>query len=79
MSNPEFDWTTILPKGERRKVLADTQAFFDSFPTRDEIEQAGREGREAFAKACAEVDRKRGRHADIRMEIEDEKMSLLRS
>lgn len=56
MSNPEFDWTTILPEEERKKVLAGRQAFFDRFPTKDEIEQAGREGREAFAKACAEVD-----------------------
>ena len=59
MSNPEFDWTTILPEDERRKVLADRQTFFDRFPTKDEVKHAGREGREAFAKACAQVDRKR--------------------
>jgi hypothetical protein len=59
MSNREFDWTMILPEEERRKVLADRQTFFDKFPTKSEIEQAGREGREAFAKACAQVDRNR--------------------
>jgi hypothetical protein len=59
MSNNEFDWTVILPEAERQKVLADRKAFFDCFPTAEEIEQAGREGREAFAKACAEVDAKR--------------------
>lgn len=55
--NDKFDWTTILPDAERQKVLAGRQAFFDNFPTKDEVEQAGREGREAFAKACAQVDR----------------------
>jgi hypothetical protein len=59
MSNREFDWTMILPEEERRKALADRQTFFDKFPTKSEIEQAGREGREAFAKACAQVDRNR--------------------
>jgi len=56
MSNPEFDWTTILPEDERKKVLAERQEFFDRFPTKDEVEQAGREGRASFAKACATVD-----------------------
>lgn len=56
MTNPEFDWTILLPEDERAKVLADRKAFFDSFPTGDEVEQAGREGRAAFAKACATVD-----------------------
>jgi hypothetical protein len=56
MTDRKFDWTTILPEDERKKVLADRRAFFDSFPTEDEIEQAGREGRAAFAKACATVD-----------------------
>lgn len=56
MSNREFDWTMILPEDERKKALADRQTFFDSFPTKDEIEQAGREGRAAFVKACATVD-----------------------
>jgi hypothetical protein len=64
MSNNEFDWTVILPEAERQKVLADRKAFFDSFPTKEELEQAGREGREAFAKACAEVDTVREAQAD---------------
>ena len=59
MSNPEFDWTTILPEDERKIVLAQRQAFLDRFPTKEEVERAGREGREAFAKACAQVDRDR--------------------
>jgi hypothetical protein len=56
MSNPEFDWTAILPEDERKKVLAERQPFFDSFPTKDEVEQAGLEGRAAFANACDTVD-----------------------
>ncbi len=63
MSNNEFDWTTILPDAERRKALADRKEFFDSFPTKEEVEQAGREGRAAFAKACAQVDRTKFRRA----------------
>src|SRR5450631_406095 len=59
MSSHEFAWTIILPEDERKKVLADQQSFFDRFPTKDEIEQAAREGREAFAKACAQVDSKK--------------------
>lgn len=59
MSNPEFDWTTILPEDERKRVLAERQAFFDRFPTKDDVEQAGREGREAFARACAQIDQNR--------------------
>jgi hypothetical protein len=56
MSDTKFDWTTILPKAEREKVLSDRQAFFDGFPTKEDVEQAGREGRLAFARACAIVD-----------------------
>lgn len=59
MTSREFDWTTVLPEPGRQKALAERQAFFDGFPTKDELEQAGREGREAFAEACAQVDRKR--------------------
>lgn len=59
MSSQEFDWTVILPEGERQKLLAARSAFFDSFPTKEEVEQAGKEGREAFAMACAQVDRAR--------------------
>ena len=59
MSSREFDWTTILPEAERQKVLAERQVFFERFPTKQEVEQAGREGREAFAKACAQVDQNR--------------------
>jgi len=68
MSNPDFDWTTVLPEGERQKFLADRESFLDSFPTKEEVEQAGREGREAFAKACAQVDSKRiaGLTAELR-------------
>jgi hypothetical protein len=56
MSKNEFDWTVILPEDERKRVLSDRQAFFDRFPTKGEIEEAGREGRAAFGKACAIVD-----------------------
>jgi hypothetical protein len=63
MSDLEFDWTEILPEPERSKVRAAQKAglveFIDSFPTKEEVEQAGREGREAFAKACAIVDAKK--------------------
>lgn len=59
MSSRDFDWTVILPEAERHKELASRQTFLDSFPTEDELEQAGREGRAAFAKACAQVDRNR--------------------
>jgi hypothetical protein len=63
MSNPEFDWTEILPETLRSQVRSAQKAglvhFMEGFPTKEEIEQAGREGREAFAKACAQVDRKR--------------------
>lgn len=60
MSNPEFDWTEILPEPERSKVRAERhrsmEEFFDKFPTKEEVEQAGREGRAALAKASATVD-----------------------
>lgn len=60
MTNQNFDWTEILPEPERSKVRAAQQAglveFTRSFPAREEIEQAGIEGREALAKACAQVD-----------------------
>ena len=57
--NREFDWINILPEPDRQKALAERRAFFDSFPTKEEVEKAGRDGREAFAKACAQVDRNR--------------------
>ena len=59
MSSHDFDWAAILPEDERKIVLAQRQAFFDRFPTKNDIEQADREGREAFAKACAHVDQDR--------------------
>jgi hypothetical protein len=59
MSNSEFDWTIILPPDERKKLLDARDEFFGSFPTREEYEQAGREGREAFARARAEIDQRR--------------------
>lgn len=59
----EFDWTEILPEPDRSQVRAAQEAslvhFIDGFPTKEEVEQAGREGSEAFAKACTQVDRKR--------------------
>lgn len=59
----EFDWTEILPEPDRSKVREAQRAglihFLDGFPTNEEVEQAGREGREAFAKASAHVDRSR--------------------
>lgn len=51
-----FDWTEILPEPEKSKVRAQQSTFLESFPTREELGRAGREGRAAFAKACATVD-----------------------
>lgn len=55
MTDPDFDWTEILSEPERSKVRADLTAqkgtFLESFPTREELEQSGREGREAFYRA----------------------------
>lgn len=71
MSSHGFDWTEILPEPERTKVRAERrgtlEAFLDRFPTKEEIEQAGREGREAFAKARAQVDK--ARIADLTAEL----------
>lgn len=69
MSNPEFDWTSILPEAERKKVLADRAdslaGFMKGFPVKqteitaddEELRIAGIEGREAFERACRQVDR----------------------
>lgn len=59
MTNREFDWTTILPEAERATFLAQRQSFLESFPSKEEVEQAGIEGQQAFARACAQVDRAR--------------------
>lgn len=67
MSSHETDWTIILPPDERKKLLDARNEFFGSFPTREEYEQVGREGREAFAKACAQVDK--ARIADLTAEL----------
>jgi hypothetical protein len=71
MTNPEFDWTEILPEPERTNVRNERRGtleeFLDRFPTKDEVEQAGREGREAFAKACTQVDK--ARIADLTAEL----------
>lgn len=71
MTDRNFDWTTILPEPERSKVrLAqknDLVEFIGSFPTREEVERAGIEGRETLAKACAQVDA--ARIADLTAEL----------
>jgi hypothetical protein len=71
MTNTGFDWTEILPEPERSKVRAERRGtleeFLDRFPTKDEIEQAGREGREAFFEARAQVDK--ARIADLTAEL----------
>lgn len=70
--NREFDWTEILPEPERTKVRNERRGtleeFLDRFPTKEEIEQAGREGREAFFEARAQVDKARiaGLTAELR-------------
>ena len=71
MANTGFDWTEILPEPERSKVRAERRGtleeFLDSFPTKEEVEQAGREGREAFFEARAQVDK--ARIADLTAEL----------
>ena len=51
MANTGFDWTEILPEPERSKVRAERRGtleeFLDSFPTKEEVEQAGWEVRDA--------------------------------
>lgn len=63
MSVNDFDWTEILPEPDRTQARKARDAgltkFLDGFPTKEEIEQAGRDGREAFARACATIDRNR--------------------
>lgn len=60
MTDPKFDWTTILPEPDMTKVRADLEAkngkFLESFPTREELEEAGREGRAALKRAVTIVD-----------------------
>lgn len=62
MTDQKFDWTEILPEPERTKVRADLEAkngtFLESFPTREELEQTGREGRSALYRAQAAVNAK---------------------
>jgi hypothetical protein len=71
MTNVGFDWTEILPEPERTRVREaqrnDLVAFMDHFPTKEEIEQAGVEGREAFFEARAQVDK--ARIADLTAEL----------
>jgi len=63
MEDKGFDWTEILPEPERTKVRNERRGtleeFLDRFPTKEEVEQAGREGREAFFEARAQVDKAR--------------------
>ena len=59
-ANDEFDWTEILPEPERSKVREEftrnASEFFEKFPTKSEIAQAGLEGKRAFVRACDQVD-----------------------
>lgn len=71
MTNPNFDWTMLLPEEERKVALvrrtASNEAFVKGFPVRDleakqdtaELHQAGVDGRAAFERACAIVDARR--------------------
>jgi hypothetical protein len=68
MTNPNFDWTMLLPEEERKVALArrtaSNEAFIKGFPIQNfeaeqdaaELRQAGVEGRAAFEGACAIVD-----------------------
>lgn len=60
MTDQKFDWTEILPEPERTKVRAELTerlgTFLEKFPTRKELEEAGRKGRAAFERAKSIVD-----------------------
>lgn len=72
MTNPNFDWLTLLPESERKAALArrtaDNDAFFKGFPVRqdgpearqdaEELIVAAEEGLAIFERAKATVDKR---------------------
>ena len=70
MTHAGFDWTEILPEPERSTVRAELKAktgsFLEGFPTREELNEAARDGRASFERACAIVDKEKAAVSDTR-------------